>query len=246
MSFDRAEHNRRVTAAYHERRATAAWDSFRAAVARQGGLVLEPEWKGSHTPHRVQCERGHEILTRPGNVAQGHGFCRKCNVRDWRASWAEFQASVADLGGTVLETEWLGAQEPHRVLCAKGHEGKPRPTAVKQGQGLCQKCIGRIWDVFYVVHNPSTCVAKFGITSGNPKHRLRTHAGFGFTLVLRVFEDLPNGEARGLEDELKVLFRCAGVPPVQGTEYFPDAVLSSLLPFVDCWLSPEGSKSCAV
>lgn len=226
---------------YNERRAAAAWDRFRAAVAAQGGTVLEGAWKGAHTAHSVRCANGHDCTPKPVHVNQGGGICRVCVGQSSEAAWDAFQATVGYLGGTVLEGAWKGAQTPHRVRCANGHEATVRPDNVRTGQGLCTRCVGKIWDAFYVVHDAATATVKFGITSGDPKARLYDHRRNGFTTELRVFTGLAEGEAKRLEDELKLQMRCAGVRPVRGTEYFPDAVLMTLLPFVDGWM--KGSQS---
>lgn len=53
---------------------------------------------------------------------------------------AAFRDSVAEAGATLLEPEWLGALKPHRVRCAKGHEGAPYPSSIRSGQGVCRLC----------------------------------------------------------------------------------------------------------
>ena len=57
-------------------------------------------------------------------------------------AWQAFQAQVTELGGIVIEPTWLGSGVPHRVRCPAGHDCTPRPTNVKQGQGLCRACVG--------------------------------------------------------------------------------------------------------
>jgi hypothetical protein len=44
------------------------------------------------------------------------------------------------LGATPLYEKWMGNQRPHPVRCAAGHECRPRPTGVQQGQGICVIC----------------------------------------------------------------------------------------------------------
>lgn len=56
------------------------------------------------------------------------------------AGWWRFQLLVESLGGTVLESNWLGGNARHRVRCAEGHQCQPRPGNVQQGQGVCPKC----------------------------------------------------------------------------------------------------------
>lgn len=120
-----------------------AWRAFNDRIAELNGIVLEPDWLGSLRPHRIRCAAGHETSIRPNNVQQGGGTCRACAGRDPLESERAFRTRVAELGGTVLEPIWLGSAQPHRVRCAAGHEGTPRPTHVQRGTGICRKCAGQ-------------------------------------------------------------------------------------------------------
>lgn len=59
------------------------------------------------------------------------------------AAESAFRQRIGALGGTVLEPEWLGAQKPHRVRCAAGHECLPRPANIHSGWGFCKICAGQ-------------------------------------------------------------------------------------------------------
>lgn len=148
---------------------------------------------------------------------------------------AEFRARVEELGGCVLETEWLGVLKPHRIRCSAGHESTPRPTALQQGSGLCRTCGGKAWDVFYVVADDINDVVKFGITSGDPRPRLGRHACDGFDSVLRLVEGLPGDLAPRLERTIRAALEDAREAPVRGREYFPAHVLPLVLDLVDGW-----------
>lgn len=63
--------------------------------------------------------------------------------RDSAMAWAAFRERVTALGGTVLESAWLGKGTPHRIRCASGHLGSPRPGDVRQGKGICRTCAGQ-------------------------------------------------------------------------------------------------------
>src|SRR5215472_10772036 len=132
-----------------------AWANFRSRVAELGGVVLEPEWLGSHEPHRCRCAQGHECSPRPKHVRRGIGMCRICAGRgpgSGDIAWANFRKRVAELGGEVLEPEWLGKDTPHRCRCAKGHECSPRPGGVQGGGGICRACANQ---------DPATAWANF-------------------------------------------------------------------------------------
>jgi hypothetical protein len=93
---------------------------------------------------------------------------------------ATFRARLAELGATLLEP-YKDTRHPHRVRCAAGHECRPRPSSVQQGQGICQTCAQR---------DPAATEAAFrarltqlGATllepykSNNHPHRVRCAAG---------------------------------------------------------------------
>lgn len=206
--------------------------NFRKRVAELGGVVLEERWLGADSPHRVRCSAGHERAVRPSR-SPDRGLCLTCARRDPARAESEFRARVRELGGEVLEPKWLGANEPHRIRCIQGHVSSPRPTGVQQGNGICRYCMGRIWDAFYVVVNDAEDVLKFGITSGDPRPRLKRHESRGFERVVRVITDLPMGTALALELAVKATLRLARMQPVRGTEYFPLAALATVLDIVD-------------
>lgn len=97
----------------------AAEAKFRSRLAELGATLLEP-WVSNKYPHVVLCASGHECTPIPTSVMAGNGVCLACVGRDSRVAATNFHARVAELGGVVLEPEWLGAGEPHHILCAKG------------------------------------------------------------------------------------------------------------------------------
>jgi hypothetical protein len=225
------------------RKAEAA---FRARVEELGGVLLESVWLGSTQPHRVRCPEGHEVAPRPQSLKAGNGLCSRCAQinhpvatgtakRAQRSTTAEaaFRARVEELGGVVLEDGWKGNQQPHRVRCAAGHECAPRPNNVTQGSGFCLVCTWASQDVVYVVVDQSRQLVKFGITSGDPRPRLRSHASDGFTDVVMVRQGLPAGRAFQAEQDTIRLLRSYGVKPVQGREYFPASWLGVILDQLD-------------
>ncbi|MYW04445.1 hypothetical protein [Streptomyces sp. SID3343] len=213
---------------------------FLANVARAGGQVVEEQWLGKAAPHRVMCLNGHEYTPTPKNMRVGSGYCRTCVGNDPETAYRNFKARVEELGGEVLEPTWLGVGEPHEVICREGHLGKPYPTAVQQGQGICRWCKGKTWDAFYVVQNPEIATVKFGITSGMTRPRLRFHATQGFATVLRAVSGLPNDAAPELERGILAALKEAGVHPVRGREYFPLSATDLILTLVDRRLTELG------
>lgn len=220
-----------------------AWENFRSLVERLGGVVVEEAWKGKDRPHACLCPEGHRCRPYPGHLRRGIGMCPTCSSRDTRAAEAAFRARVEELGGKVLEPTWRGANKPHRVRCAEGHECAPWPTSLQQGEGFCRACAGSVWDVFYVVADEINDVVKFGITSGSPRIRLRAHAHDGFDTVVRLVEELPGDLAPRLERVILNALQDAGEVPVRGREYFSSRALGLILDIADGWtMSPPSGR----
>lgn len=215
------------------RDSVTAWFNFRQRVAELGGEVIEPEWLGKDTSHRCRCASGHECTPRPGDVQHGEGLCRICAGQDPATAWANFRQRVAELDGVVLEPEWLGNRMPHHCRCVNGHECTPVPGNVQQGRGLCRICAGKVWDAFYVVVAEQAERLKFGITSGDPRPRLRTHKSAGYDIVVRLLTALPGSTAPDLERAVLATLRLAEIEPVRGREHYPLDALPVVLDVVD-------------
>lgn len=212
--------------------------AFRARVEVLGGSVLEPTWLGTQRLHRIRCAAGHEVLRRPNGIQRGQGLCRTCARNDPKVAEAEFRARVAELGGVVLEPAWLGVRTPHRIKCSVGHESTPRPTALQQGSGLCRLCMGKVWDAFYVLLNEEDQSVKFGITSGDPRPRIASHARDGYCTTVRLMSDLPLDTARPLEKTVIATLKLADIEPVRGREYFCASALPVILDIADNYPIP--------
>lgn len=207
--------------------------AFRALLIQLGATLLEPEWLGTNTAHRVRCAAGHDCMPQPANVRNGQGICRICTGLDSATAETAFRTRLAELGATLLEPKWLGSRVPHRVRCSAGHESSPWPTAIQQGGGICHYCSGKTWDAFYIVRNASAHRIKFGITTGDPRVRLGRHRSAGYGERIHVLTNLPGELARSIENECKILLRDAGFVPVHGSEYFGADALPVVLAAVD-------------
>lgn len=211
-----------------------SWSRFRARVVALGGTVVEPEWLGSHTRHRVICRAGHECAPFPHAFSAGRTpICRTCSRRDPADAWRRFRARVEVLGGEVVETAWLGARAPHRVRCAAGHECQPHPVNVLRGIGICNACSFAACDAFYVVEHDTSKTIKIGITTGEGAGRLRDHRRAGFGTVLRFLPGL--SDASCLEQHLLKTLAVARIRPARGREYFHRSALAVVLDIVDNW-----------
>ena len=218
--------------------------TFRARLAELEATMLEPVWLGVSTPHRVRCAAGHECTPRPGNVIRGLGICLTCAGRDPRVAEAAFRARLAELEATMLEPVWLGTDTPHRVRCAAGHEGRPRPGGVARGEGICRVCAGRVWDVFYVVATDPLAQIKFGITSGDPRPRLRRHKADGYSQRILVLEGLPGTAAPEIEVAAIAALKLADIEPLHGREYYTADALAIVLDIADNY--PHQDQDCGL
>ena len=132
-----------------------------------------------------------------------------------------------------MEAAWRGNKQPHQVICSKGHLCSIRPNNIQQGGSVCRACAYKVWDVFYVVANDAERVVKFGVTSHDPRARLRTHHADGFRRVIKTIVGMP--DAFALERSVLTALRIAGMAPVFGREYFDTAALPTILGLVDDW-----------
>jgi len=210
--------------------------NFRKRIAELGGVVLEPKWLGSQTPHRCRCIQGHECRPWPSSVQHGQGICRTCAGKDTDVARDAFYARVAELGGEVLEPEWLGSSVLHRCRCGEGHECKPRPSHVQEGVGICQVCAWSEQDALYVTRNPATGCVKFGITNRDGRLRLKKHRTDGYTEILRLETGLPKGLAALTEQKIKLALRMAGAVPMRGYEYFDGEHIALIFNEIDNWV----------
>lgn len=238
-SLKRGEGACRVCAARDPVTAEAA---FRAKVAELGGVVLG-EYGGAHAKVHVRCAAGHDCYPRPNGVQRGQGVCLTCAGMDSSACEEKFRARLAELGATPLYGKWLGSGRPHLVRCSAGHDCRPRPGDVLQGSGICHVCRGGVWDAFYVT--ASDVAVKFGITSGDPRPRLRAHARDGLTKVVRLTAALPDGVALSAERRVRAALALAGEKPVRGREYFDVSCLALILDVADSWLADAAGPSIA-
>ena len=211
--------------------------AFRARLAELGATPLYEKWLGVRRKHHIRCTSGHDCYPTPANVLNGSGVCSTCAGNNPAAAEAAFRARVVELGGTPLFGEWLGNNQPHHVVCVAGHDCYPYPAGVQQGEGVCRKCRGKLWDAFYVVEHEDQHRVKFGVTSGDARPRLADHRVDGYRTVVRLLTGLPDGAAPDAERAVKAALAMAGEKPVRGTEYFDASCLALILDVADSWLA---------
>jgi hypothetical protein len=116
----------------------------------------------------------------------------------------------------------------------------PWPSSVEQGQGICRVCAGRGWDIVYVVADVGTGRVKVGVTSGDPRPRLKDHRRRGYTTVVRTVE---REDAQAVERAVLAALAAALYRPVKGREYFDISALDLICAVVDSHLQAPGNGS---
>jgi hypothetical protein len=213
-----------------------AEQKFRDAVARAGGTVTG-EYADTRTLVEVTCPAGHKNKIFPTGIIQGRGICRTCAGKDPADSERRFREAVAAQGGTCPGV-WANSATAISCICRAGHDCRPQPSSVLRGQGICCVCAaGGEWDIFYVATDPVAGLVKFGITTRDPRPRLRTHASQGFTQIAKLAAGLPGSVARDTENAVKAALALAGEKPARGREYFPPHCLALILDVADSWLN---------
>jgi hypothetical protein len=99
------------------------------------------------------------------------------------------------------------------------------------------------WDAFYVVTGPAG--VKFGITSGDPRPRLRAHAAQGYRDVVRLATGLPGTVAPDAERAVMAALELAGEKPIRGREYFDISCVALVLDVAASWLIVQPGATCA-
>lgn len=135
---------------------------YKIYLAKINAVPMWDEWKGTNQPHKLQCEFGHTVYPRPNDVQQGQGICRVCAGRDPQSAATRFRQRLIELNATPLWTVWLGANEPHKILCEFNHLCTPSPNNVMRGQGICKICARQ--DPIFAEQNFMNLLEELGAT----------------------------------------------------------------------------------
>ena len=202
---------------------------FRRILAERGAILLESKWRGTHESYRIQCPEGHDAYATPHSVARGGGICRTCSGQDSAIAEQNFRNRLTELGATLVDS-YHGSLGNHAVICKNGHECHIAPHNItSHNQGICYKCNGTDWSVFYIVTNDHSNSVKFGISSGDGEYRLSRHSYDGYTKVIKLIIGLPDGMARTIENSCLATLRDNGFTPIHGREYFNADALPVIL-----------------
>ena len=221
------------------------WIEFQRSITESGGEVLEKEWLGAKIPHQVQCSAGHITTVRPNSIRKGCEMCLICahikqGITQGVQPWIEFQRSITESGGEVLENQWLGSSTPHKIRCPAGHITAVQPHDIRAGYGMCRECAWQNQDVFYVVTDGSN--VKLGITSNGATQRLSDHARVGFVTILFLCILLPKGLARYTESTILRELAERGFEPYSGDEWFREDAKDIILALTGVYMSDSFTR----
>jgi len=101
-----------------------------------------------------------------------------------------------------------------------------------------------VWDVFYVVATDPLAQIKFGITSGDPRPRLRRHKADGYSQRILVLEGLPGTTAPEIEVAAIAALKLADIEPLHGREYYTADALAIVLDIADNY--PHQDQDCGL
>jgi hypothetical protein len=224
----------RVCAGSDPAASKAAW---LASLNELGAKDGDEPWAGVMAPRLCWCPLGHECHPRPNCVQQGGGICRVCAGNDPATAKAAWLDRLAEFGAMDGDEPWAGVHAPRLCWCAEGHECRPWPNSVRDGQGICATCAGRTSDVIYIVVDEDAARCKIGISSGDARPRLGDHRADGYDTVVRCD---PLRGARIAEAAVLAALALTFHTPIRGREYFAIGALPIMIAVVDSYLAGRG------
>lgn len=116
---------------------------IKVKVAELGGMYVGP-YEGRQKGILLMCPSGHAIKPVASSVMKSERIpCRSCfEERQSAEAKALFLSRMDELGATVTG-RYLTIQTPVNALCKNGHACAPRPSNVRNGQGICRTCAGQ-------------------------------------------------------------------------------------------------------
>lgn len=226
--------------------------AFFSTVKKMGGKVIG-EYVNSYTPIECICPMGHSCYPRPTavvNTKQGicdvcakinGGATRKFDGKRTKSNASRVIETLNSMGIELLEP-YHGSHYVHKIKCKRGHITYTRAHNIIMGERSCSVCAGKFWDIFYIVQSDNGAI-KFGITSHDTRPRLGRHKANGYSTVIAIYENLPDGEALEIERGCIRLLASEGIKPIRGREYFPPEALPWIEIVVAYHLAHIGERS---
>ena len=111
---------------------------LKSRLALVGFACLATEWKGQQAAYTFVCSHGHVFKRNAG--AMNHGTAApSCPACELASSYKRLVVLAGWRGGKCLETEFLGSQTLHRMLCSEGHEWQALAGRLLTGR-WCPTC----------------------------------------------------------------------------------------------------------
>jgi hypothetical protein len=113
--------------------------NFIASIESLGGQVVGKYTKAVNKVECI-CKNGHICYPLPSGIQQKEGMCKKCAGNCPEEAEKNFIANIERLDGRVVG-KYLYSYEKVECICKNGHNCYPRPGDVRNGHGMCRKCI---------------------------------------------------------------------------------------------------------
>lgn len=110
-----------------------------AIVQSKGGKILSDRYINKITHVLVECQYGHQWMSRPDNIKSGY-YCKICMKGSHKAK-EDFFKIVIEKGGEVIGT-YVNVTTHVEIKCKFGHAWKPSPHHIKEGH-WCPTCAGQ-------------------------------------------------------------------------------------------------------
>ena len=88
-----------------------------------------------------KCSEGHIRDITGANFKKGRA-CAVCNNKCPKVAKERFEQQIKDMGGQIIG-DYKNADTGIDCICKNGHYCCPRPSDIKQGQGMCKACVGQ-------------------------------------------------------------------------------------------------------
>lgn len=103
------------------------------------GKCLSRNYVNAHTPLLWECKRGHQWVTKPNTVQQGH-WCKRCNALERQTAQKQIMDILAKKrGGKCLSTAYVNSYTKLEWECQEGHKWWVVPSEIKRGT-WCPEC----------------------------------------------------------------------------------------------------------
>jgi hypothetical protein len=113
--------------------------AMRRRAKARGGRCLSTVYAHSSSKLTWQCAKGHQWMTTPGHIRQGH-WCPVC-AGNARSTIRQMQALAESRGGKSLSGVYVNTHTKLLWQCARGHEWEAIPAHIKRGR-WCPECHG--------------------------------------------------------------------------------------------------------